>query len=144
MKNIGWLCLALLLSSCNRCNHAVNEASNKAGETTGNIVKNVTNGVKNAFDVKAQVADGLTSKGINTGKVQLNSNNGGTDNVLSIYIIFNKDFKAAITAKVFDAAGLEMGRTTVTVNGKAGQATFVDFSFDKRTNIDNDSKLMIE
>lgn len=144
LKQYRWLLIAFLISSCSRCNNAVNEASNKAGETTGNIVKNVTNGVKNAFDVKAQLSATLTAGGISTGKLQLSSANGGSDNVLSIYLIFNKDFKGNITTKVFDVTGLEMGRSTVAVTGKANEAKYIDFIFDKRTNIDNDSKLMIE
>jgi len=144
MKYSVIILMAIVLSSCNGCNNKVNEISNKAGETTGNIVKNVTTGVKQAFDVKAQLSATLIDKGISTGKIQLSSDGGGTDNVLSIYLIFSKDFDGKITAKVFDAAGLEMGRKTVTVNRKNNEAAFIDFVFDKRTNIDHDSKLIVE
>jgi hypothetical protein len=37
-----------------------------------------------------------------------------------------------------------MGRNVQKVNGKINEAKFIDFIFDKQTNIDTDSKLIME
>jgi hypothetical protein len=37
-----------------------------------------------------------------------------------------------------------MGRVKVGVNGKQGDAGYVDVVFDQRTNLDNDSKVTVE
>jgi hypothetical protein len=49
-----------------------------------------------------------------------------------------------VTMKVLDAEGLELGRTKVLVKGEPGDAKFVDFVFDTRTNIDRDNKIVME
>jgi len=49
-----------------------------------------------------------------------------------------------LVAKVFDRKGLEMGRARQKVTAVKGDAKFIEFHFDKRTNIDVDSKITIE
>ena len=63
---------------------------------------------------------------------------------LVLYVIFNKDFDGKLTAKAFDEQNLEMGRSLVQLSGKQGDAKFIEFHFDKRTNIDSKNKLTIE
>jgi hypothetical protein len=45
---------------------------------------------------------------------------------------------------VYNSDGVELGRTKAMVQGEAGDAQFVDFIFDKRTNIDRDHKVIME
>ena len=68
----------------------------------------------------------------------------GHDNILTVYMIFNTDFNGMITAKAFDKKGAEMGRVKVPVDKKKEEAGFVEFRFDPRTNIDTDSKIILE
>ncbi|MCL2154254.1 MAG: hypothetical protein FWH53_01180 [Leptospirales bacterium] len=61
-----------------------------------------------------------------------------------IYLIFDKDFKSSVTAKVFDKSGLEIGRAKINVKGKAEEAGYFDFIFDKRSYIEVKSKIVLE
>lgn len=64
--------------------------------------------------------------------------------MLNVYLIFDKKISRNVTMKVMDAEGLELGRTKVLVKGEPGDAKFVDFVFDTRTNIDRDNKIIME
>jgi len=63
---------------------------------------------------------------------------------LTLYLIFDKDFKAPLTVKAFDKSGLEIGRSKIEIENKAGEAGYFDFVFDKRTYIEVRSKILIE
>jgi hypothetical protein len=121
----------------------INKASEKAGEAVGEVAKGVSRGVENSFEVKIEKADHPSLEAIQLGKITLGSKEG-TDNVLNVYIIFNKAFSGKLTIKVYDKNGLEMGRTSQEITGKKEDARFVEFNFDKRTNIDSDSKIIME
>lgn len=85
----------------------------------------------------------LVGSGIELGKVNLQSVAGGSDNALDIYLIFNQAYNATLHVKVTDQKGLEMGRSIQAVNVKKGYGGFFTFEFDKRTNIDLDSKILM-
>lgn len=101
-------------------------------------------GVEQAFNINIELSDHLKQKGIKLGKVILANDSLGTDNMLNVYIIFDKDFKEPITLKAFDNRGLEMGRSKQEITATKDEARFYDFHFDKRTNIDTDSKIVME
>jgi hypothetical protein len=134
------------LASCSSCQ--VKEKANKAGDVAGQVIgefaSGVSNGVEEAWETSVVPNETLKSQGIQFGKTTVSSDSVGKDNLLTIYVIFNQDFKGQMTAKAFDSKGLEMGRVKVDVKGKKDEARFIDFHFDRRTNIDNDSKLAIE
>lgn len=132
------------LTSCNTAHEKINEVSEKVGQAGGEVIKSVTTGVDKAFEVNVELAENLKSQGINLGKVTLSNDSTGTDNKVSVYIIFTKDFKGQLTMKAFDNKNLEMGRVKTDIEMKKDDAKFVDFKFDLRTNIDTDSKLTIE
>jgi hypothetical protein len=46
--------------------------------------------------------------------------------------------------KVIDENGNEYGRTTLLVKGKKGEARYIDFIFDIRTNIETNSIFRLE
>jgi hypothetical protein len=141
--------IALLAASClfscssNAVKEKINTAGDLAGQTVGEFSKGLGNGVTKAFDVNITLPPPLLARGLKMGKNTVNSETG-TDNVLNAYFIFDKDYSGTLVSKVFDAKGQEMGRTTALVEGKAGEARFVDFVFDQHTNIDSDSKITIE
>ena len=74
----------------------------------------------------------------------VSSDSIGNDNLLQIYIIFNSDLKKEITAKAFDSKKLEIGRVKIKIEGKKDEAKYFEFHFDKRTEINNDCKIVIE
>lgn len=133
--------------SCNRAKEKAKEAINKTGETVGKGVSEFADGVKEGvtktFDCKVLLSNDLTSKGVSAGKFSIESDSTN-DNKLVVYLIFDKDFNQPIRAKVFDVDNKEYGRTSVAVTGKAGEARFIDFVFDRRTDIETRSKIVLE
>jgi uncharacterized protein YcfL len=148
MKNaILILVLVFLITSCssNSIKEKINKAGDVAGQTAGEFLEGASKGVRKAFDVTVTLPSDLKEKGVEFGKATVsNDSSGGTDNLLVLYVIFNKDFEGKLTAKVYDDQSLEMGRSIVTLNGKKDETKFVEFHFDKRTNIDSKNKLTIE
>ncbi len=143
MKKVLKFCaitLSVILSSCDR----LSNSTEKIGQTAGDMVKGIESGVKKARAINISYTESLTEKGISNGKVTLKNDKEGTDNLLSVYLIFSKKFKGKILAKAYDNQGLEMGRSTIKVEAKEGEAGFYDFHFDKRTNIDRDGRIVLE
>ena len=138
--------ISLFINACSgpEAKDKINRAGDLAGETVGEFVSGVSSGVTKAFDVKVTLPEGMAERGLAFGKVTVSSDTVGTDNLLTLYVIFEKDFRGNLTTKVYDDKQLEMGRCRVALRGKAGEARFVEFHFDRRTNIDNNSKIMLE
>lgn len=134
------IALSLMLSSCDR----LSNSTEKIGETAGDMVKGIETGVKKARAINLNYTKSLTEKGISNGKVTLRNDKEGTDNLLSVYLIFSKKFRGKIVAKAYDNQGLEMGRSSIRVEAQDGDAGFYDFHFDKRTNIDRDGRIVLE
>jgi hypothetical protein len=133
-----------LLASCNRANEKINNVGEKVGEATGEMVQKVTTGVENALELKVEFSDTLKKSNISTGKILLADSAGGKDNLISIYFIYPMAFKGTFTLKALDNKGLEMGRASTFVNANKDDAAYVDFLFDRRTNIDYNSKLTLD
>ncbi len=138
--------LTSLLSACSfsSTKEKINKAGDVAGQTAGEFISGVAHGVGKAFDAKIDLSQNLIDKGLNFGKSTVSNDSTGTDNLLTIYIIFNTDFSGDITAKAFDSHALEMGRVIRNVSGKKNDAKYFEFHFDKRTTINSDSKLVVE
>jgi hypothetical protein len=150
MKKIAPLLLfatSLFTFSCNRAKEKAKDVINNTGETVGKGVSEFADGLKEGvtktFDCNLELSADLLAKGLNTGKFSIESDSG-TANRVVVYLIFEKDLNQTIKAKVFDTDHKEYGRTSVTVNNKAGEAKFVDFIFDKRTDIESRSKIVLE
>lgn len=122
----------------------INKAGDVAGQTAGEFFEGVTKGVQKAFDVNIDLPENLKAKGIEFGKSTISSDTVGSDNLLNLYVIFNKDFKGEFTAKVMDDKSKEMGRARTEISGKKGEAKFFMFHFDEKTNIDSKNKIVVE
>ncbi|WP_346882421.1 hypothetical protein [uncultured Algibacter sp.] len=87
----------------------------------------------------------LIDKGIKTGSFTIaDIELEGKNNLLTLYIIFDKAFNAEVIAKAFDKNNLEIGRSKINIEGSVGEAKYFDFEFDKRTYIGVRNKIMIE
>jgi hypothetical protein len=138
--------VAIILTACSTSTRdkTLSKGGEVVGRTVGKFAQGVSGGVEQAFNVNIELSDQLKQKGVKLGKVILSNDTLGTDNMLSVYIIFDKDFKEPITLKAFDNRGLEMGRSKQEIIATKDDARFYDFKFDKRTNIDTDSKIVME
>ena len=83
-----------------------------------------------------QLSEELANAGVKLGAHTISSTEEGNDNKLSIYFIFEKDFQKTVVIKVLNKQQVEVGRIKQEVKGKKDEATYIDFVFDPRTNID--------
>lgn len=137
--------ILLLVAACSgdSVKEKINKAGDVAGQAVGELATGVSTGVEKALGLKVEVGSALGAKGVSTGKITV-SDSSATDNVLNVYMIFANDFDGDITAKVFDQQDTEMGRSKVKLKAKKDDAQFVDFVFDKHTNLDNHCKVILE
>lgn len=139
--------LNLTVFSCDRVKEKTKETINQGGETVGKtateFIEGVTEGVEKTLQCELTLSNDLTNKGLKTGKFTIESDSG-TNNKLVLYIITEKDFNSRVTAIVKDKTGLETGRSIKEIKGKAGESGYFDFYFDKRTNIDVRSSILIQ
>jgi len=119
---------------------AANQAATKAGEIVGGSARSFGDGLGEGIDksgnMTLQLSEELSNAGVKLGAHTISSTDDGNDNKLSIYFIFDKDFERTVSVKVFNKQQIEVGRIKQTVKGKKDEATYVDFVFDPRTNID--------
>ena len=141
--------ISILLFSCSDIKQSAKETLNKGGEvvgkTTTEFIEGVSEGVEKTLQCDISLSDSLGIRGISTGTHSINNGeDGGENNKLTLYVIFNKDFNSELIAKAFGKDGLEIGRAKTKVKGTRGDAIYVDFVFDKRTYIEVKSKITIE
>lgn len=146
MKYISFLLLISWMTSCSSSSvkEHINKAGNAAGEAAGEFIEGASKGVVEAFDVEVSLSDALKNKGLELGKTEVSSGEEGHDNLLIAYVVFNKSFKGTLRAKAFDDKSSEIGRASVEVDTKKDDAMYLEFYFDKHTNIDSKNKLIIE
>jgi len=149
-QKLIFLSLLFIFVSCGWVKNKTKEGINKGGETVGKTATEFFEGVSEGIDKTLQceinLSQELQDKGVRTGKFSINNSlEGGTNNLLTMYLIFDKDFNSPITAKVFDKNGLEIGRAKlINIENQAGNAGYYDFAFDKRTYIEVKSKILLE
>jgi hypothetical protein len=151
-KISGMKCLfviiAVALASCNSFKEKSKNTINKAGEVVGKagseFADGMKKGVEKTFANPIELAADLKAKGLQTGKIIITSTDSTTDNIVSAYLIFNGDMNQSLTMKLFTDAGQEFGRVSQPIKAAKGEARYVDFVFDKRTNIDGKGKITLE
>ena len=142
------LAVLMLLASCGRVKEKVKETINQSGEAVGKsateFIGGISEGIDKTLQCELSLSPALMDKGLKTGKFAIENAEGGRNNQLTLYLIFDKDFKSSVTAKVFDRNGLELGRTKIDIAGKADEAGYFDFIFDKRSYIETKCKIVLE
>lgn len=140
--------IGLLFSGCDWAKEKTKDSIHKAGEiaakTGSEFADGVKEGVTESFSNVVMVSDALSKAGVQVGRVIIKGTDSTTDNLVSVYLIFSKDYDGRLLAKAIDADGTEFGRSKVLVSAKADDAKFIDFVFDPRTNIDRNDKVTIE
>jgi len=146
IKRFAQLVALTVLFSCSSesVKEKINKAGDVAGQVGGEFAEGIAQGVEKAFNAKVEVSEALKEKGIEAGKTTVSGDSGGTDNLLTIYVIFNRDFKGELMARAFDDDNKEMGRARQSVEAKALDARYLEFRFDRRTNIDSNNRLVLE
>lgn len=150
-KGLFLITTAMLLASCSffvdqakdtvkKVSEISEEAATKAGEIVGGSARSFGDGVGEGIDksgsMALQLSEELANAGVKLGAHTISSTDEGNDNKLSIYFIFEKDFQKTVVIKVLNKQQVEVGRIKQEVKGKKDEATYIDFVFDPRTNID--------
>ncbi|WP_217607121.1 hypothetical protein [Chitinophaga sp. GbtcB8] len=142
------LLTAIFFISCNWAKQKAKNTVNKTGEivakTGAEFADGVAQGVEKTFKNEVIISKELKNCGLSSGKIIINSSDSTVDNVLTAYLIFDKTIEKTITIKVFNQDGQEYGRVRQAVKGEIGEAKYIDFVFDKRTNIDGKGKVTFE
>lgn len=145
---IALLVVATTFTACHSAKEKAKAVINKTGETVGEgaseFVKGVSKGVEQTLQCTVETTAPLAGKGLKSGKFTIGDTDSAKDNKLTIYLIFDKDFKSTVAVKVFDRNGQEYGRTRLAIEAKSGEAKYYDFIFDNRTDIENKSKFVME
>lgn len=147
MKNLLLpLAVALLLTACSGTKEKAKEIINETGQTVGKgateFVKGVGEGIDETLQSQLVLSDNLKAAGLQTGKFKVQQNNASDS--LTVYMIFNKEFKKNVTVKVYDAQGNEYGRSGLNLEGHANDARYIGFAFDSHTDFESKSRFVIE
>lgn len=136
------------VSSCSRAKEKARQSVNYAGAVVGKgsseFAEGFSEGISQSFDCSLELSRLLQEKGIKGGKIKITTGHSDAENVVSIYLIFDKDYKGQVSAKIFDSKNQEYGRTTANVACPAGTAHYIDFVFDHRTAIERKSRILLE
>ncbi len=142
------LLFGVILESCDWTKNKAKESLNKGGEIVGKagseVVDGVAKGVEESFANLVETSRGITNNRITLGQIKVFGTDSTTDNIVSVYLIFDKRFASRMTAKAIHNNGLEFGRASLEIEADSGQAKFIDFVFDKRTNIDRSDRVTLE
>ena len=142
------LAVLMLVVSCSRIKEKAKETINKSGETVGKtateFIEGFSEGIDKTLQCEISLSQSLLDKGLKTGKFAIENADGGSNNQLTVYLIFEKDLKSSVIAKAFDKNSLEIGRTKIDIERQAGEAGYFDFVFDKRSHIEVKSKIVLE
>jgi hypothetical protein len=147
MKNLLLpLTATLLFASCSGTKDKAKELINETGQTVGKgateFVKGVGEGIDETLQSELVVSDNLKAAGLQTGKFKVQQT--AASDSLTVYVIFNKDFKQNVTAKVYDAKGSEYGRSSLKLEARANDARYVGFAFDPHTDFESKSRFVVE
>ena len=137
--------IAACTSISNKAKNTINKGGEAVGETFTEFFEGVSEGVDKTLDCQISLSDTLLETGLRMGKVDANDpERDGSTNQVTVYLIFNKALKAELSAKAFDKYGNEIGRTWRAIEGEEGSAAYFDFTFDKRTDLEAKSKVLLE
>jgi hypothetical protein len=144
MYRFIFFCGILWMASCHKVGNVIEQGAETAGKAAGTIVQHVGSGVEQALSINPVLSPKLAGTGLQLGKTLIDSDGDGTDNKLSIYCIASGKIDLQIAARVQDAKGQEIGRTTNRLQLDSGQAKYLEFFFERYTNIDTDSKVFLD
>jgi hypothetical protein len=146
MKSILLLFIsAALLTSCSKQSQEnVQKAGDAVGQGSAIFFHALVDGVDKVLQCPIDIDPVLVAKGIALGNDKVSSFSTVGRNVLTLYIIFNKDFNDKILVKVYDSDGHEYGRASQTISAKQGDAKYIDFTFDDHAVLTAKSRFEME
>lgn len=122
--------LLILLTACSDGQDSNNTLANQAGETVGTLVSDFTEGIGKGVDqtlsLEVEADRKLTAKGIT---ISVAKQGSLAEKTIVVYLNSDQRFNESIIIQAFNAAGQEVGRSTVVVDLEADSAKYVSFPF---------------
>ncbi|MGD1844537.1 MAG: hypothetical protein ACFB10_04010 [Salibacteraceae bacterium] len=113
---------------------AVEMSGELIGEGFGKFVNGLSKGLDNTVDaVKVAPHDDLIEKGLKFQVAESYNGEQWNDNLLVVYVIYEKDFAGTLQMKLYNHQNQEIGRTKIWVENGAGEAEYLEFQFNKYT-----------
>ena len=149
MKKLVFLfAIACAVSSCEKvkekAGETIDSGAKVVGKTASDVVNSIDKGITESASLDIQLSEDLKKSGLSFGKYYFRNNDQGDENMISLYLITDKDFNRDLSLKLFDKKGVEMGRTSLKVAQKKGRAGYFDFVFDPKIEFEYQGKLIIE
>ncbi len=121
------------------------EKTTATAKSLGNqLVSTVSSKVSSSMKCEVILGKNLQKAGLHSGKVTFSSTKEATDNILNVYLIFDKKFEGKLLIKAYDDNGLEYGRISSPVSGNQNKAGYYEFVFDKKVNLEYNSKFIVD
>lgn len=147
-KILKFLFVVFVFIACDQVKTGTKNAIDKTAETAGkvgtDIVSKVGDGVQKSLECKVQLSNNLQQAGVQSGKLYFEKGLEGNENVLSVYLIFQKDIAKILAVKALDESGVEYGRANLMVKAKKDSANYFDFRFNKKVRLESKSTFLIE
>ncbi|WP_294823471.1 hypothetical protein [uncultured Flavobacterium sp.] len=150
MKKLLILGVALTLATAckqeaeDKAREVIHESGKAVEETAGKVVDEVSSHFEDSRGCTIALSEDIKNKGISTGKFYIEKDSvTKKHNKLVVYLINDKDYSGIVNFKVADKDGVEIGRTTLDISPKTGQAGYRDVIFDSRTDIESKSTISI-
>ena len=153
MKKMFLVGLTLLFCACHDVRKKTTDAAMKAtsgvgeivGKTGSEFVNGVKDGINNTFGCTLAIGNKLQAEGVSAGKFYITEDTVKHNyNIITVYLIFDKDFQGPVTAKVYDTKKNEYGRAAIMVTAKKNEAHYYEFYCDPRTNMEDKSSIVLE
>lgn len=148
MKKILVFIGLVTLFSCEnvkeKASGAIDSGAQAVGRTASDVVNNIDKGITESSSLHIELSESLKKEGLSFGKYYFSHDKEGHENIISLYLITDQDFTRDLSLKLFDKKGVEMGRTSLKISQKKGQAAYHDFVFDPKIRFEYQGKLIIE
>lgn len=147
-KLVAIIATSIFLQSCDVFNGQSQNPLEKTAESAkslGNqLVSTVSSKVSSIIKCEVILGENLQKAGLHSGKVTFSSSKDANDNILSLYLIFDKKFEGKFQIKAYDDNGLEYGRIISSVSSNQNKAGYYEFVFDKKVNLEYNSKFIVD
>jgi hypothetical protein len=121
----------------------LNTGGEIAGKAASEVLEGVKTGVEETWSVNVRLSPELLSKGVSLGKVSVDSDSLGNDNLLVVYLANGQALRDTLSVLAFDKDSLEMGRAALVVDMAAGAGAYYEVRFPARTDLERKSTVFI-
>ena len=136
------------VSSCNRAKAQAQQAllygENLASQSSSTVTDDRYTHTGTTIDCTLALAKALEEKGLKAGKFKITTDASGHQNVVSVYLIFSKDYKGQVSAKIFDSKNGEHDTIAAMAALFSAKALYAEHTCDRRNAIKRKNRILLE